>query len=93
MKILLIILSVIGLLRVVSLFILVCTEAYYKIKKIGIAGIKRVHGIYKTSECYIIPTFKVSFTNGYFEPCFKWLWFEYYCCYNIDKYEDESSSV
>ena len=93
MKILLIILSVIGLLRVVSLFILVCTEVYYKIKKVDIMGIKRTHGIYKISECYIIPTFKASFTNGYFEPAFMWLWFEYYCCYSIDKDEDESSSV
>ena len=56
-------------------------------------GIKRTHGIYKISECYIIPTFKASFTNGYFEPAFMWLWFEYYCCYSIDKDEDESSSV
>lgn len=89
MKILLIILSVIGLLRVVSLFILICVETYYKIKKIDIVGIRRSHGIYKTYEWYIIPTIKFSFTNGYFEPSFKWLKFEYYCCYSINKDDEE----
>lgn len=87
MKIVLIILAIIGLLKLVSLFILFMVEIYCKIKGIDIIGIKRTHGIYTTGYFYIIPTIKLSYMNGYFEPTFDWLWFEYYCCYSLDKDE------
>lgn len=88
MKIILIILAIIGLLKLVSLFILCIVEIYCRIKDISIIGIKRVHGIYKDSYFYIIPTIRISYINNYFECTFNWLWFQYYCCYSID--EDES---
>lgn len=89
METVLIILAIIGLLRLMSLFILVCVETYFRIKKIDIMGIKRTHGIYNISEWYLIPSFKFSFENGYFEPVIMWLNFEYYCCYSIDKDDEE----
>ena len=88
MKIILIILSIIGLLKVVGLFILLGIEIYYKIKEIDIDGIKRESGIYKTGYFYIIPSIKFTISERFFEISLNWLYFEYYCAYNINK--DES---
>ena len=89
MKILLIILSIIGLLKLVSLFITFVIETYYRIVKVDINGITKQYGIYKDSQWYFIPTISFSKTNKYFEIMFYWLCFQYYSSYNIDKDEDE----
>ena len=89
MKILLIILSIIGLLKLVSLFILCVIEIYYRIIKKDINGINKSYGIYKDDRWYFIPTITFSKTDKYFEIMFYWLCFQYYSSYNIDKDEDE----
>lgn len=53
MEILLIILSIIGLLKLVSLFILCGIEIYHKIKDIDIDGVRKDSGVYKT-DCFIL---------------------------------------
>ena len=89
MIILLIILSIIGLLKLVSLFILCIIEAYYYNKEPTIYGITKQYGIYKDDSWYIIPTIRISKTNKYFEIMVEWLCFQYYSSYNIDKDDDE----
>ena len=89
MKILLIVLSIIGLLKLVSLFILCVIEIYYRIIKVDINGITKEYGMYKDDSWYIIPTIRVSKCNKYFEIMIEWLCFQYYSCYNIDKDDDE----
>lgn len=85
----LIILSIIGLLKLVSLFILCVIEIYYRIIKKDINGIIKDYGIYKDDSWYIIPTIRVSKCNKYFEIIVEWLCFQYYSCYNIDKDDNE----
>ena len=89
MKILLIVLSIIGLLKLVSLFILCVIEIYYRIIKKDINGITKQYGVCKDDSWYIIPTIRVSKCNKYFEIMIEWLCFQYYSCYNIDKDDDE----
>jgi len=89
MTILLIILSIIGLLKLVSLFILCVIEIYYRIIKVDINGITKQYGIYKDDIWYIIPTIRISKTSKYFELMVEWLCFQYYSSYNIDKDDDE----
>ena len=91
MKILIIILSIIGLLKLVSLFILCVIEIYCSYKDKNINGIKKSYGIYKDDSFYIIPTIRVSKSNEYFELMVEFLCFQYYSAYHIDK--DEPSSV
>ena len=85
MKILLIILSIIGLLKLVSLFILCVIEIYYRIIKKDINGINKSYGIYKDDSWYIIPTIRVSKCNQYFEIMVEWLCFQCYSSYKVDK--------
>ena len=89
MKILLIILSVIGLLKLVSLFILCVIEIYYRIINTYINGITKEYGIYKDDSWYIIPTIRISKCDKYFEIMVEWLCFQYYSSYKIDKDEEE----
>ena len=89
MKILLIILSIIGLLKLVSLFVLCIIEIYYSIIKKDINGIDKSYGIYKDDSWYIIPTIRVSKCNQYFEIMVEFLCFQYYSSYKVDKDDDE----
>ena len=89
MKILLIILSIIGLLKLVSLFILCVIEIYYRIIKKDINSIDKSYGIYKDDSWYIIPTIRISKCNQYFELMVEWLCFQYYASYKVDKDEEE----
>ena len=91
MKILIIILSIIGLLKLVSLFTLCVIEIYCSYKDKNINGIKKSYGIYRDDSWYIIPTIRVSKSNEYFEIMIEFLCFQYYSAYHIDK--DEPSSV
>ena len=77
MKILLIILSIIGLLKLVSLFILCVIETYYRIIKKDINGVKKSYGIYKDDSWYIIPTIRISKCGQYFEIMIEFLCFQY----------------
>ena len=88
MKILLIILSIIGLLKLVSLFILCGIEIYHRIKDIDIDGVRKDSGVYKTEWFYVIPSIKFTISEKFFEINLNWLYFEYYCVYNINN--DES---
>ena len=85
MIILLIILSIIGLLKLVSLFILCVIEIYCSYKDKNINGIKKSYGIYRDDSWYIIPTIRISKCNEYFELMIEFLCFQYYSSYNIDK--------
>lgn len=87
MKILIIILLIIGLLKLVSLFILCVIEIYYRIIKKDINGIDKSYGIYKDDSWYIIPTIRVSKCNQYFEIMVEFLCFQYYSSYKVDKDE------
>lgn len=84
MKIILIILSIIGLLKLVSLFILCVIEVYNKIKGTDFVELEKVSGIYKASELIIIPSIKLSlYGNSPKRFDFSILWFnlEYYSSY------------
>ena len=89
MKILIIILSIIGLLKLVSLFILCIIEIYHSIVKVYINGVTKQYGAYKNDSWYIIPTISICKSGKYFEIIAEWLCFQYYSCYNIDKDDEE----
>lgn len=78
MEILLIILSIIGLLKLVSLFILALLQIYYCIKGNKIVEAHRDSCFYIEDSFYILPTVKISHTTKYFEIVFHWLKLEYY---------------
>ena len=88
MKILLIILFIIGLLKLVSLFILCVIEIYYRIVGISINGIRRDSGIYKDEELYIIPTIYFNKCSKYLEVSVCFLYFKYYSAYSANN-DDE----
>ena len=73
MKVLLIILSIIGLLKLVSLFILALLQIYYYIKGNKIIEAHRDSCFYIEENFYIIPTIAISHTSRYFEVMFHWL--------------------
>ena len=89
MKILLIILSIIGLLKLVSLFIICVIEIYYRIVKVDITGITKEYGVYKDDSWYIIPTIRISKCGKYFEIIVEFLCFQYYSSYKVDKDEEK----
>ena len=67
MTILLIILSIIGLLKLVSLFILALLQIYYYIKGNNVIEAHRDSCFYIEDNFYIFPTIAISYTNKYFE--------------------------
>ena len=93
MKIVLITLVIIGLLKLVSLFILCIIELYSHITDANINGMKKSYGIYKDDQFYLIPTISFAKSNQYFEIMVYFLWFQLYSSYYIDKDRDEPSSV
>ena len=84
MKQFLIILSIIGLLKLVSLFILCIIELYYRIVGISIDGVRRDSGIYRDDNVYIIPTINFIKCNKYLEISVWFLCFRYYSSYSIN---------
>ena len=96
MKILIIILSIIGLLKLVSLFILALLQIYHYIKGNNVTEAHRDSCFYIEDSFYILPTITISYTSKYFEIMFHWLKFEYYeatCLEFENDKENESSSV
>ena len=92
MKILLIVLSVIGLLKLVSLFILSISQLYYHIKGKQAIELHRDSIFYLSMEnFYIIPTVRI-YNSSYLEIEMYWLGIEYYQAYKME-FEDEPSSV
>lgn len=90
MKIILIILSVIGLLKLVSLFILCVIELYYKCTSQNFLEIGKDYGIYcKETDCHIIPTISFNKVGSYFEVKANFLKWEYYSAYKLKFDEDE----
>ena len=91
MKILIIILSIIGLLKLVSLFILCIIEVYNKIKGTDFIELEKVSGIYTGNELLIIPSIKISLYGDSprrFDFSILWFNLEYYSSYCL-KYEDK----
>ena len=91
MKILLIILSIIGLLKLVSLFILICIEFVCKITKKDFLEIEKTYSIYNYNDFInLFPTISFAICGGYFEIWFQWFNIRYYAAYKIKYYSDES---
>ena len=84
MKILIIILSIIGLLKLVSLFILALLQIYHYIKGNKAIEAHRDSCFYIEDSFYILPTISISYTGKYFEIMFHWLKFEYYEVTNLE---------
>lgn len=96
MKILIITLSIIGLLKLVSLFILALLQIYHYIKSNKVIEAHRDSCFYIEDNFYIFPTISISYAGKYFEIMFHWLKFAYYeaTCLEFENYkENESSSV
>lgn len=89
MKILIIILSIIGLLKLVSLFILALLQIYYYVKGNKVVEAHRDSCFYIEENFYIIPTIAVSHTGRYYEIMFHWLKFEYYEATALEFENDE----
>ena len=89
MKILIIILSIIGLLKLVSLFILALLQIYYYIKDNKAVEAHRDSCFYIDYNFYILPTISISYTGKYFEIMFHWLKFEYYEVTNLEFENDK----
>lgn len=89
MKILIIILSIIGLLKIVDLLTLCVIEIYYRIIKIDIDGVNKSSGIFKNDIWYIIPTIGISKVGEYLEIQALFLCFQYYTSYKIDKGDEQ----
>lgn len=89
MNIILIILSIIGLLKLVSLFILALLQIYHYIKGNKVVEAHRDSCFYIESNFYILPTIAISHTSRYFEIMFHWLKLEYYEAICLDFEKDE----
>ena len=89
MKILLIILLIIGLLKLLSLFILALLQIYYYVKGNKVIEAHRDSCFYIEENFYIIPTIAVSHTGKYYEIMFHWLKFEYYEATTLEFENDE----
>ena len=89
MKILIIILSIIGLLKLVSLFILALLQIYHYIKGNKAVEAHRDSCFYIEDSFYILPTISISYTDKYFEIMFHWLKFEYYEVTNLEFENDK----
>ena len=74
----LIILAVIGLLKLVSLFILIVLQLYNKLKGNPICTANKDYCFYITDSFYVIPTIEITKAGKYFEIAFYWLKFQYY---------------
>jgi hypothetical protein len=87
MKILIIILSIIGLLKLVSLFILVLLQIYHFIKGNKVIEAHRDSCFYIENNFYILPTIVISHTTKYVEVTVHWLCIEYYeaTCFEFEK--------
>ena len=95
MKIVLIILSVIGLLKLLDFLVICIIELYYKIRKIELVTIHRESGIYNPDGFYIVPTFKIHKYSNRIDFVFIWLYFEYYSSYwlEFNVTDDESKCL
>ena len=89
MKILIITLSIIGLLKLVSLFILALLQIYHYIKGNKAVEAHRDSCFYIEDSFYILPTISISYTGKYFEIMFHWLKFEYYEVTNLEFENDK----
>ncbi len=89
MKILLIILSIIGSLKLLSLFILALLQLYYYNKGNKIIDAHRDSCFYICDCFYIIPTISISCTGKYFEIMCHWLKLEYYEAVYLEFENDE----
>lgn len=87
MNILIIIFSILGLLKLVSLIVSLMISIVFSIKNEPIEGVKRVDCFTSIDECYLIPTIRIRHSTKYLEVIAHFLWFEYYSSYNIDKVE------
>lgn len=92
MKVVLIILAIIGLLKLVSLFILCIIEVYNKLKDTKYLEVNKTYSIYKPEDFYIIPTITCSVYGNHptrFDISFIWLKLKYYSSYCLTYEDDE----
>ena len=89
MIIILIILSIIGSLKLLSLFILALLQIYYYVKGNKVVEAHRDSCFYIEENFYIIPTIAISHTGKYYEIMFHWLKFEYYEATALEFENDE----
>ena len=89
MKILIIILSIIGLLKLVSLFILCVLQIYSKIKGNKVLESHRDACFYINDRFYIFPSIEVSKSGKYFEIAFYWFNIQYYEATKLEYEKDE----
>ena len=89
MKIVLITLVIIGLLKLVSLFILALLQIYYYVKGNKVVEAHRDSCFYIEENFYIIPTIAFSHTGRHYEIMFHWLKFEYYEATALEFENDE----
>ena len=88
-NIILIILSIIGLLKLVSLFILALLQIYHYIKGNKVIEAHRDSCFYIEDSLYILPTIQISYTSRYFEIMFHWLKLEYYEAIGLEFEKDK----
>ena len=89
MQTVIIILAIIGLLKLVSLFILCVLELYFKIVKRDFIEIEKSYAIYhKEIVFYIIPTIGFYKSGKFFEIKVDFLGFEYYAAYSLHFTDD-----
>ena len=96
MKILIITLSIIGLLKSVSLFILALLQIYNYIKGNKVVEAHRDSCFYIEDNFYILPTISISYAGKYFEimfHCLKYAYYEATCLEFENDKENESGSV
>lgn len=93
MKILIIILAIIGLLKVISLFILCIIKLYNKILSTSFDSIEKTYAINTVNEFNLTPSIKLSFTKElkFFEIIVSFLNIEYYSCYSLLYITDKPS--
>ena len=89
MKVVLIILSVIGSLKLLSLFILALLQIYHYIKGNKVVEAHRDSCFYIEDNFYIFPTIAISHTSRYFEIMFHWLKLEYYEAIGLEFEKDK----
>lgn len=80
---------VIGLLKLVSLFILCVIELHCKITKKRLVNLHKEYGIYTEDSIYILPRLSISFCGKYMDINFSFITWTYYSVYKLTFEDDE----
>lgn len=93
METVIIILAIIGLLKVISLFILCIIKLYNKLISTSFDSIEKTYTIDTVNEFSLIPSIKFIYTSELkcFEIIVSFLNIEYYSCYSLTYLIDKTS--